>query len=271
MIALAIMLAAAFFQRITGPTYPERGTAQIGGETIRYTLTRTHSGEGDQRVAVPYPGPPVQGRIEWRRHAIDFEWRIEAMAPEAPSAVGEERGGAGERPRLVGYLPHQPPAGKLDYRVILESGQERVALPAEGYVVTRFKGNVPLYILLPHIMLMFLGLLFSTRAGLEALSPRGEARGLARWSFGLLLAGGMVLGPVALYYAFGTFWEGVPLGWDITDNKTLIFVATWAWALFAGRGGRNARRAVLIASLITLAVYLIPHSVLGSEFDYIAR
>jgi hypothetical protein len=41
----------------------------------------------------------------------------------------------------------------------------------------------------------------------------------------------MILGPVVQYYAFGEFWTGVPFGWDLTDNKTLVAVIFWALAV----------------------------------------
>jgi hypothetical protein len=34
------------------------------------------------------------------------------------------------------------------------------------------------------------------------------------------------------------------------------------------RGGRNLRLPVVLASLVTLAVYCIPHSVWGSQIDW---
>ncbi len=260
-LALVIMLAAGVFQRMTGPTYPVSGTAEIAGRSFDYSLERTHGGEDDQPVRIPLAGPGIQGSVEWRRFKVDEPWAAIPMVPE----VGDE----GQV--LAAYLPHQPPAGKLEYRVILTAEEERLVLPERRAAVTRFKGDVPATVLALHIILMFIGLMLSTRTGLEALSPTGETRRLAIWSFALLVVGGMILGPIVQYYAFGALWTGVPFGWDLTDNKTLIFVVAWAWALYAGRGGRDARKAVLTASVLTLAVYLIPHSVLGSELDYSAQ
>ena len=260
-LALVIMLAAAAYQRRTGPTYPVSGTAEIAGQSFDYSLERSHGGPGDQPVRIPLTGSGIQGSVEWRRFKVDEPWTEITMVPEA----GEES------QVLAAYLPHQPPAGKLEYRVILTAGDERLVLPERRAAVTRFRGDVPALFLAPHILFMFIGLLLSTRTGLAALSSEGKTRRLAIWSFGLLVVGGMILGPIVQYYAFGALWTGVPFGWDLTDNKTLIFVVAWAWALYAGRGGRNARTAVLTASVLTLAVYLIPHSVLGSELDYSAQ
>jgi hypothetical protein len=127
---------------------------------------------------------------------------------------------------------------------------------------------VPAAILLAHIIIIFLAMLFSARAGIEALDRRGNPRKLVLWTVGLLFVGGLILGPVVQKYAFGEFWTGFPLGKDLTDTKILIAMAGWIAAVFAGRGGKPARRWVLGASILLLVVFLIPHSLLGSELDY---
>jgi cytochrome bd-type quinol oxidase subunit 2 len=115
---------------------------------------------------------------------------------------------------------------------------------------------------------MFLAMLFSTRAGLEALDKNGNPRKLVIWTTGLLFVGGMILGPLVQKYAFGALWTGFPFGFDLTDNKTLIAMLGWIAALIAGRKGKPARVWVLGASVLLLIVYLIPHSLLGSQLDY---
>jgi hypothetical protein len=84
----------------------------------------------------------------------------------------------------------------------------------------------------------------------------------------LLFAGGFVLGPLVQKFAFGVAWAGFPAGSDLTDNKTLIAFLFWIVALVAGRKGRPARPFVIAASLVTLLIFLIPHSLRGSELDY---
>jgi len=111
-------------------------------------------------------------------------------------------------------------------------------------------------------------MLLSTRTGLEAFLHRENMKRLTIWTVVLLAAGGLIMGPVMQYLAFGEFWTGFPLGWDLTDNKTLVSVIAWGWALYAVLKGRPARTPVLAAAIITLVIYLIPHSLLGSELDY---
>ena len=41
-------------------------------------------------------------------------------------------------------------------------------------------------------------------------------------TMGSLFLGGMLLGPIVQNFAFGDYWTGIPFGWDLTDNKTLL-------------------------------------------------
>jgi hypothetical protein len=70
------------------------------------------------------------------------------------------------------------------------------------------------------------------------------------------------------YYGFGVLWTGFPVGHDLTDNKTLVAMIGWIIALFMVRKGKPARGWILAASVLLLVVFLIPHSLFGSELDY---
>ena len=164
-------------------------------------------------------------------------------------------------------LPHQPPAGKIEYKITLDNGLEKKDLTPEP-IVLRFTGMVPLFILIPHIILMFLAMLFSTRTGIEALIRGTQTYKYCIWTIILLFAGGLILGPVVQYYAFGAFWTGWPFGGDLTDNKTLIALIFWVIAFFKLRKNPGNILWPVMASVVMLLVYLIPHSVLGSEIDH---
>ena len=81
----------------------------------------------------------------------------------------------------------------------------------------------------------------------------------------LLVFGGFVLGPIVQKLAFGAYWTGIPWGYDLTDNKMLIGGVAWILAAVQLRGGRQARVAVVVATIVTMVVFAIPHSVWGSE------
>jgi len=253
-IAVLITFSAAIYQRLTGPTYPIKGKTMINDSEIAYTLERSYENIEDYEIAIKVDSEEITGHLVYKRHKTDDPWT------EIPFVRREDS--------LVASLPKQPAAGKLQYKVILSSQNEEISLSGENPVIIRFKGPVPSAILYPHIIIMLLAMLFSTRAGIAALDPKSNPRNYALWAAGLLIVGGLILGPVVQKFAFGELWTGFPVSSDLTDNKTLIAVIGWIAAVIAGRGGKPARKWVLWASILLLVVYLIPHSLLGSELDY---
>ena len=253
-LAFLITAATAAYQRMTGPTYPIEGKTTIGDSQIKYEFLTSHETGQDCPIQISIQNHEIKGTLFYKRHKVSEPWTIATLEREEDS--------------LVGSLPHQPPAGKLEYRIILSYRDEDTSLPEKGPVIIRFKGAVPIWILIPHVIVMFLAMLFSARAGIEALRPKSNPRKLALWTTGLLFVGGFILGPLVQKLAFGDWWTGFPLGYDLTDNKTLIAFIGWVVALIAGRKGRRARGWVLGAAILLLVVFLIPHSLLGSELDY---
>jgi hypothetical protein len=253
-LAVVVTMAAAVYQRMTGPTYPVRGAVDIEGTAVPFRLIRSAENIRDCEISVKTTDPAVTGYIEYMRFKTEDPWTRVDMA-----RTGE---------KLAASLPKQPLAGKLAHGVFWDKHGRETALAGDRLIVIRFKGVVPNAVQIPHILIMFLAMLFSTRAGLAALGQTQDSRKMVIWTCLLLFVGGFILGPLMQYYGFGKFWTGIPFGTDLTDNKTLIAMIAWIAALVAGRKGKNARGWVLAAAVILLLVYSIPHSLLGSEFDY---
>lgn len=252
--AVLITLISAVYQRLTGPTYPARGHVALGGQEIRLRLLRTHGGPGDMPVTITAADPSVQGEVAWRRFPTQDGWQRLPLVRTSD--------------HLDTAIPHQPVAGKVEYQVHLRRGADEAVFP-DRPAVARFRNDVPLYVLLPHVAAMFFAMLFSTASGLSALGrwmPQSHRE--ARICGMLLLVGGFVLGPLMQYIAFGAWWTGIPLGWDLTDNKTLFAAVAWAIALWRMRGGRDARAEIIGAAIVTLIIFAIPHSVWGSELKW---
>lgn len=254
MLAFLITAGSAVYQRITGPTWPISGKTVLAGREVSYRLERSHAGDTDAGVLVLADDPSISGVLRWKRYKTGDDWTERPMARRGPA--------------LSGTLPHQPPAGKLAYSVDLLHGKETITVPAGDPVVIRFRGDVPFWVLIPHVIAMFGAMLLSTRTGLEALRHTPSYGRLVPWTLALLAAGGLALGPLVQKFAFDAYWTGWPFGTDLTDNKTAVAFLGWLAAAIALRRSARPDRWVLGAALLLLAVYLIPHSLLGSELDY---
>ena len=64
-------------------------------------------------------------------------------------------------------IPQQPPAGKIQYYFEITDSHGSKTYMNDTPVVIRFKGDVPAFVLIPHILIMFIAMLFSTLAGLN--------------------------------------------------------------------------------------------------------
>jgi hypothetical protein len=168
---------------------------------------------------------------------------------------------------LFAIVPQQPAAGKLQYFVEITDSNGTKTYFKDTPVVIRFKGGVPAFILIPHILCMFIAMLLSTLAGLMSVIKFPLYKKYAIWTLVLFTIGGMILGPIVQLDAFGDLWTGIPFGWDLTDNKTLIAFIFWILAVYMNRK-EDRPLYVALAAFVLLLVFSIPHSMFGSELDY---
>lgn len=258
-VALVITGIAAGYQRRTGPTWPVTVAAEVGGGAVSAELPRTQAGAGGALISLLAPERSIAGDLAWRRYPTDDSWTVVPLVRL--------------QDRLVAELPHQPPAGKLEYRLELSRAGQSAAVPATGPIVIRYRGDVPALVLLPHIMGMFLGMVIGARALLGTVFNEANPQRHIPWLFFFLVPGGLILGPLVQKFAFGAYWTGWPVGEDLTDTKTFVIVVIWALAwLVARRFGERRpalrRGAILAAALAMLAVYFIPHSAHGSQLNW---
>ncbi len=255
-LAVVLTLAAAYYQRVTGPTYPLKTSFEINGKHYQVKFPRSHGGFTPQTITLAIADTNVIAELHYRRFKMNEDWTVVPM---------QRREG-----KLQADLPAQPPAGKLEYFVVLKTPTQEVNVPHDTAVVIRFKGAVPAYVLAPHVLLMFLSMLFAMYTFLETLTNGPKIKFYTLLTTVVLFVGGMILGPIVQKFAFDAYWTGVPFGWDLTDNKTLIAMLFWLLALWRvmTTGEQKAKKWIVLAVLVMFVVFLIPHSVMGSELNY---
>ncbi len=280
-LAVIITLSSAIYQKKTGPTYPIDGEISFNNEQISYTLLRSHNVGKDAEVILESISNNGEAKdvssstgaiMEYKRYKSHDEWQTVKLASKKED---KEDG----KQKLFGYIPHQPAAGKVMYRIGLYDISKDVNHTSATYltdvpVVIRYKGAVPMFVLIPHIFFMFFAMMFSTRTGIEGISRRSHNLNfLTSTTIILLGLGGLMLGPIVQKYAFDAYWTGWPWGTDLTDNKTIVAFLFWVFAFWKVRVDKlkntnNAWKWVVVASVALMAVYMIPHSAFGSEIDH---
>jgi len=268
--AFIITIAAAIYQRHTGPTYPKELNVTLNDKVYELKLVRSLALNEKPDIKLEIADSTVKARLFFKRFRSSEEYQVtgftykvfpvKSFLMNKVFKIYEEKG-------LYAEVPQQPPAGKLQYYFEISDSKGTKSYLTETPVIIRFKGGVPAFILVPHILLMFLAMLFSTLAGLMATIKYTMYKKYAIWTLILFIAGGMVLGPIVQFDAFGDFWTGIPFGWDLTDNKTLIALLFWILAVVMNSKKERPVYTVL-AAFVLLLVFSIPHSLFGSELSY---
>ncbi|MCJ7525325.1 MAG: hypothetical protein MUP71_08905 [Candidatus Aminicenantes bacterium] len=253
LLAFVLTLLLAVYQRLSGPTYPLRGSQEFAGAEIRYRLPRSGTSHEPLTVRIAARAAGLRLRLYHRRFPLiaGEPWAVEPMS--------EKQGFFECR------IPGQPAAGKVTYKIEVIAPGGPSWLNGGRPVVARFKNEVPSWLLISHVLLMFAGMLLAFRAGLGALLREGNWPRLTAWTLGVTVVGGLIFGPIVQKFAFGAYWTGFPLGGDLTDSKTLFVALFWLAAHLLRKKGRWW---TVAATVLMVAVYLIPHSMLGSELNY---
>ena len=265
-ITIVITLSAMIYQRATGPTKPKRVSVELDGQQYKFQLKRTNEIGFPCNIDLIIEDKDVEANIEYRLYRTNNEWTKEVM----PIVEGHSKAFFGEGDKIEvrqWILPEQAAAGKIEYNIYLSKNGDRVLVNPEAPVVVRWKGFVPRGILIPHVLFMILALFFATRAGVETVFSGPKTFSFARTTVITLGLGGLVLGPIVQEYAFGEIWAGWPFGGDWTDNKTIVSWFFWLIALIVLRKKPKNKIWPIIATLVLFTIYLIPHSMGGSELN----
>jgi len=269
-LALVITVSAAIYQRATGPTYPKRMNVSVNNIEYPLKLVRSLGLDEEPEVKLKINDPTITAKIYYRKFLSQDDFQVadfKFVSKPIQSFVMNKIFNIDREEGFFVQVPKQPAAGKIEYYFEITDEAETKTYMKETPVVIRFKGGVPLSILIPHVFVMFLAMLFSNLSGIMALTKTSAYRKYANLTFGCLLAGGMILGPLVQKYAFGELWTGIPFGWDLTDNKTLIAFLFWVVAVWMNRKSERPGY-VVFAAIVLLLIYSIPHSMYGSTLDY---
>jgi hypothetical protein len=239
---------------------------------ITHTTVYEQVGPGQPEILLNV-APPEQIDAEVRYRAPgDAEFESVALE-EVTSGLWSARLPAGEKGDKIEY------GFRIAQNEQYDRGGSSTAALESGYHLIKYKGEVSVTVLILHILCMFAAFFFIVEAmiGAVIMTVKGEDRDFTvaqtRWVLLFTFLGGWPLGFALNWQRFGMLWEGFPFGYDITDNKTQLIAVFWlivaamSWKSFICRrtgkdmaGDRLFAGTVMTASILSLILYLVPHS-----------
>ena len=269
---LALLVAA----RKTTTVKSVHKTVERGGILIEHDTVPKRRGEGNAVISAKVIGADK----------VKLFYRIGEGEFQAVRMDMKE----GETHFFAASVPHQKKSTRVWYYIEaqkqMEDNEAVVTLPHKSStdfdpLLLKFQGNVPSHIILSHIFCLFAAIFFSVLATLSAVDlKRGKGTlkktvAFSIFTFIFLFMGFFPLGWALNYYAYGVLWEAFPFGSDVTDNKGQVAFLSWLVILLLVKGTifrkdpsknwvseKGFSTAVIISFVITIAMYLIPHSLI---------
>lgn len=247
-LAIILTLSTSVYQRLTGPTNPKKTTISINNKEYKLSFPRSAT-SNNNKITLNIADSNVKAQLIYRKYPTNEDY----------SKIDFQNNGSS----LFANLPIQPSAGKLEYYVIIDKEKLFETQP----LIVRFKGEVPAGVLIPHIIFMFVSMLFAAYGLILAIANKKNVLRYVILTITTLIIGGFIFGPMVQKYAFGVYWSGFPFGYDLTDNKTLIaLVALLINMLFLKK--KIFRITSIIAFSVMITIFCIPHSLRGSELNH---
>lgn len=244
------------FQRTTGPTYPVEKNLKIDNKTYTFILPRSANNDKELQITIPKI-KNFSAYIKYRKYRYDTEF--------------ENRSFTENQDNLIVNISPLPAAGKYEYFIFYyDKDNQRVINVNDEPVIIRFKNKVPKFLVIIHILFVFAGFFTSNIAGLHSIFFAEKLNIIKKFSIITLIflfAGGFIFGPIMQKIAFNVWWSGFPFGIDLTDNKFLISFLTWLICFFRFSKTQN-KNYIILSFCLTILVFLIPHSLIGSEYDF---
>lgn len=268
-IAVLITISAVIYQRKTGPTYNKKIEIEVSKAKYKLSLIRSIEIGSKTPVKLNITDKTINATLYYKRFQTNDAYTSTSFTfqeKKVDSYIMNKVFGIYAEKGWYALLPDQAMAGKLQYYLEIEDTSASKSYFKSKPIVVRYKGAVPSKILAPHIVFMFIAMLLGNLAGIMAIFNYPGYKKYTTLTLISLSIGGLIFGPWVQLFAFGELWAGIPFAWDLTDNKTLFSFVFWVLAYFSNRRKEKSIYTI-IASIVMLVIYSIPHSMYGSELD----
>ncbi len=279
-LAFIITLFLLVIARKISTREPEYNAVINDGISLSHTTVTQQVGSGKVRIDATLKTPEPPGN-----YSFNLFYKIGKGKDEYKSLKMELVEGATDQ--FVAFIPSQPKGKRAYYYLSLADNQgkeiltlpEKVNLLNDPYLI-KFKGRVSPVILILHILTMFGSVFFIFLvlfSAFEILWNKDTIRKLSvytLWGTILSFIGGVPLGILVTNQTFGEIWGGFPIFTDRTDSKTSILIFYWAIMLLLMKGSafkkdknfnllpeKTLAWFAILGFILTLAIYLIPHSI----------
>ena len=249
-LALLITCSAAYYQRISSPTYPSLVVIPVEMQKYPVTFIHSHTGKSDCPIILQIGDIAVKGELSYRKYPSQSEMTKLEMKREGD--------------KLVASIPNQSSGVKIEYQVELSKNGAQLKYSSLKPTILLFEGEIPKFPFFMNLAVLGLAMLLSSWTGLLALFGFGSSRFFSMLTFIGFVVGGFVIAPIVHKYAVNDWWTGFPIGYSLNNNK--FFLASLVWLVVVVTIQRKYNKIIsVMAAILTLVIFLIPSTFVENE------
>ncbi len=242
-IAIGISIVAVIIQQFLDKDYPYKTSILIGEKSYNLSLPVVNQGTIDCIIELEIPDTSIHGAVYFKLFNSQTKWKRNGLIRL--------------NDKLVSILPYQKPNVKLMYYLELTDGKNTYPIAKEQPVVVRYENEVPKYIQYPGVVLYFLALIIICYLGMVTLFGIPDFKKYIRWAF-ILISIGTIFEAIRFFLAYHHLLLLPDPYNNFTFFKLIIIFLIW-WAIYKLNSIKERRFLTLLAVIISLALYILPH------------
>jgi len=241
--AAVITLLSGYYHSNVSSSQPISSSFGIGLKKVSYEVDRVYSSNKPYKLLISSELPNLKGEILWRKEGSDSAWNVTPM-----KYVSKEM--------IEGYIPHQAPLTKIEYRVKLLKDTTAYYVPDNTVGTMTFLGKVPGQISFFYTFTLLLGLLLSVRTGLDYFREKDKIKMLSLFTLVTWVANVAIFNPVKITYesVAKMGMQVLPIGTLFPLNADIMLIF-WIISIACVFNLKKNKLWVLISAVITLVIF----------------
>jgi len=240
--SFVIVFLAVYISNIIDEDYPITSTFGIEGKKVSYRLEKVHYGNEDCKVIIRSDVAELTGKLFWKSEA-DSNWQSKEFK-KSDLILSEN-------------IPALKPTEKINYYIELIHKDKKYVLPDNQKVTLTFFGNIPAFINVLEHLLLYLGLVFTVRTGLEFFNNGAKSKKFGFLTLILFLPNIALINPLYLTYKYGFINSSIPPVNKLFLLSDIVIFIIWIGTIITIFVSEKFKFLPLVSAILILITYIL--------------
>jgi hypothetical protein len=255
--AIIITFLSGYMRNVTGQDYPVSGTIGVKGKMITFKFDKIYLGNDGYNVLIRSDIKNVKVFLLWKDVSANA---LTGRPPKNQAVPTWQRDLMADSGFLIrGKLPQRNPGNKVAYRVELNYGGKQYFLPEDKPVTIKFLGYVNSSVMNIFYFVLFGGLLFAVRTGLETFNDKPRLGLYSIFTLIFFFLYTICLVPLKRSYELNAINHFVPPVSSLITYQSIFLFILWIIGLVLIFNIKVNRIIPLVISSLTLIIYIFIH------------